>query len=158
MRQSAINFGGLFSLAAFLIFLIMPDTFRQHNLTILPWFFIGINQSLYYVLQWGSLSYMVRPAQISTAYGLVTCLQNIGCTILPPFISHLHDSNLSTSDCYRWPMIAMLTLAIISFCLKIALKIWDQIVRGGILDKVNAYEEYEKWLKAVYQEDSFCTF
>ena len=43
MRQTIINFGGLFMLATFLLFQWMPSSYTQHWLTVLPWFLLGIN-------------------------------------------------------------------------------------------------------------------
>ena len=146
-RQTVINFAGTFLIATFGLFLLLPPSQETGFITVLPWFLLGVNQSVYYVLQWGCLPYMVKPDQISTAYGLITCLQNLGCTVLPPVISYLHDSNLESPDSYRKSMMTMLVMAVVSFILKILLKIWDNTVRGGILEKVNAFEVYIQWIQ-----------
>jgi len=43
-------------------------------------------------------------------------------------------------------MLALLIVAIISLVFRIGVKIWDEVKRGGILEKVNAFEEYQHWI------------
>lgn len=146
-RQTIIIFGGVTSLATFLLFLSTPPTTTENPSpafsTVLPWVLLGLNQSIYYVLQWGSPSYMVRPSQISTAYGLFSSLQNLGCTLMPPLIAYVHD----TCESY-YPSLGLMTaFALISLALKVLLLVWDNRVRGGILQSKCPQDEFQAYLR-----------
>ena len=131
----------------FLLFLLTPETKIENQkptfLTVLPWILLGVNQAIYYVLQWGSPSYMVRSSQISTAYGLFCCFQNLGCTLMPPLVACLHDIYGS----YNPSLFIMVLFAIMSLALKIILLLWDNRVRGGILQSRCPQQDFQAYLE-----------
>lgn len=115
----------------------MPKCDRCYT-SIVPWFLLGYSLTVYYVLMFGGVSHLVRDSQTGTAYGFITCFQNIGTTFLPPLIGYIHDSTKSVNNGYFWTMIAFIIFGILSICVKITLYRWDKQVRGGILESSNA--------------------
>ena len=96
--------------------------------------FYGLSYSLFIVSEWSALAYIVEPAFLSYAYGIMTCFMNVGYCILPLIISKVHvDSNS-----YEKPELIFLGLAFISILLRVGLLWWDNLYRQGILSSVDA--------------------
>ena len=72
-RQTIVIIGGLCNLGTFVVFLLVPTCSRCYA-SVLPWFLLGLNQAIYYVLEWGAISYIVKEEQMNTAYGVLQCL------------------------------------------------------------------------------------
>ena len=119
-------------LFSFFIFLFTPTCNRCYASTV-PWLFLGFGLTVYYVLMFGSVSYLVKENQHGTAYGFITTFQNIGTFAVPPFISYIHDSTMNVNQGYFWTFIAFIMLSVISISIKIILLKWDAKNRGGIL-------------------------
>lgn len=95
-RQTIIIVQGVITLSSFLVFLSVPKC-TQCSASMFPWVFFGLGLTVYYVLMYGSVSYLVRAHQTGTAYGFITCFQNIGSFFIPPMISFIHDSTLNVN-------------------------------------------------------------
>ena len=93
----------------------------------------GFSLTIYYVLMYGSVSYLVRENQTGTAYGFITCFQNIGTTLMPPLVGYIHDSTIKIRFGYWWTQIAFIVFGTCAVCVKICLLRWDKKFRGGIL-------------------------
>ena len=91
----------------------------------------------------GSVSFMVPPARIGTAYGILCCFMNTGATILPYIASWVH---LDTNSYYTVETLFII-LAIISLSLKIYIYIWDQRKRNGILQSNTPSKDFAEYLK-----------
>lgn len=59
---------------------------------------MGIAFSLVPAVMWPSVTYLVRPNQLGTAYGLMTMLQNIGLTVCNLAAGFLNDSNKASAE------------------------------------------------------------
>ena len=70
---------------------------------------------------------------MGTAYGFITCFQNIGTFFIPPVISFIHDSTINVNNGYFWTFISFIVLSSCSVAIKISLLRWDAHERGGIL-------------------------
>merc|ERR1711871_1126327 len=81
-RQTIIIIAGIAPVLSSLIFLALPSCHRCYASTA-PWYLLGFSLTVYYVLMFGSVSYLVRADQTGTAYGFITCFQNIGTTLVP---------------------------------------------------------------------------
>lgn len=131
-RQTIIIAQGFLTMSAFLIFLSIPSG-NQCFASTFPWLFFGFGLTVYYVLMYGSVSYLVRDHQTGTAYGFITCFQNIGSFFIPPAISYIHDSTINVDHGYFWTFVSFIILCVCSICMKIWLLRWDATERGGIL-------------------------
>lgn len=71
-RQTVIIVQGVITLSSFFIFLAVPKC-QRCSASMYPWVFFGFGLTVYYVLMYGSVSYLVRAHQTGTAYGFITC-------------------------------------------------------------------------------------
>ena len=145
-RQTLIILQGVLTLSTFFLFLYVPTCDRCYMSTV-PWLFLGFGLTVYYTLMFGSVSYLVRENQHGTAYGFITCFQNIGTTVVPPIISYIHDSTLSINQGYFWTFIAFISLSLLSLFLKLALLKWDARVRGGVLESKTPQSKFIHYLQ-----------
>ena len=60
-----------------------------------------------------------------TAFGILTCLQNFGTTILPIAIGYIKDATSETDYGYFYVEVVFISLCMISIGLKFALYKWD---------------------------------
>merc|ERR1712224_922327 len=95
----------------------------------------------------GSVSYLVRENQTGTAYGFITCFQNIGTTLMPPLIGYIVDSTKKFHHGYFWAQIAFIFFGICSVVVKVTLYRWDQEVRGGILQSKTPQVDFLAYLE-----------
>ena len=144
-RQSIIIFGGSLQLVACIMFLILPDSNRC-VISVVPWILLGLNQSIFCVLQWGCLSYHVPEEVIGTAYGIIACFQNLGCTIMPPVVGYIHDNTQDYMHGFMYVEIFMISCSFICLILKILLLRWDNHYRNGVLQSINPMTKYEYYL------------
>ena len=70
-RQSILIFGGICNVLSFLLLFLIPDCDRCFW-SIIPWVQNALNLSTYQVLQWGSPAYLVAPADLPLAFGILT--------------------------------------------------------------------------------------
>ncbi|HBL26697.1 MAG TPA: MFS transporter [Acidobacteria bacterium] len=76
-----------------LLFLVFPIlAYTQANLWVST-VLVGIAFSLVPAVLWPSVTYLARPSQLGTAYGLLTMLQNIGLTVFNLLAGWLNDRN-----------------------------------------------------------------
>ena len=59
-RQIFVILCGFNTMSCFILFLCIPEC-DKCTISILPWYLLGISQAMYYVLMWGSFSYLVKP-------------------------------------------------------------------------------------------------
>jgi hypothetical protein len=45
---------------------------------------------------------LVKEHELGTAYGIIACMLNFGCMILPPIIGKVHDVTLLTEGGTFW--------------------------------------------------------
>ena len=128
---------GFTTLLSFIIWISIPTCDKCYFSTI-PWYLLGFSITVYYVLMFGCVSLLVRESQTGTAYGFITCFQNIGTTFIPPLISYIHDSTININFGYFWTILAFIILSILSLYVKIVLYQWDLRERGGILTRQDA--------------------
>lgn len=83
---------------------------------------------------------------MGTAYGLLSCFQNLGCTLMPPLLSYIHDNTLNVEGGYYWVHVTLALISLCSLALKIALWQWDKTKRGGILQSLKPQEMFQAYL------------
>lgn len=93
-RQKIIILGGVLHVIGVIMQMTLPDCKTGCYIVVVPLFLFGIQYSIYMILQFGSLSYIVKPQQQGTAYGILTSLQDLGCSFLPYLLAMLHDNTL----------------------------------------------------------------
>ncbi|MDH3523263.1 MAG: MFS transporter [Acidobacteriota bacterium] len=59
---------------------------------------IGVAFSLVPAVMWPAVTYLVKPSQLGTAYGLMTMLQNIGLTVFNLAAGGLNDASGASAD------------------------------------------------------------
>lgn len=123
--------------------LIHPSCVSQCGDISVAFLTYGLTASLYILTGWGSLPLVVRPEHLSTAYGLLSCFQNIGTTVLPLMLNMILDHTQS----YLMVEATFLALAFASFSLKLAIGCWDLKRRNGILMKKDPFAAFEKYLE-----------
>ena len=127
-RLQFIQMGGLFNVLGHFIYLVHPKCTMCFT-SYIPFVLYGLSYSVFIVAEWSSLSYVIHPTQLSTAYGILGSFCNIGYTVLPPLISHVHEEYNS----YRKSEQVFILLGVISILMRISLAIWDIKKRNGIL-------------------------
>jgi MFS family permease len=85
-RQAISISGGLFLLLGHVIYLYHGEC-NQCWTALVPFIFYGFGYSIFIIVLWGSVSFMVPSVWIGTAYGILTCFLNTGATILPYVVS-----------------------------------------------------------------------
>ena len=81
----------------------------------------GLYLTLYILIGWGSIPLFVKSDHLSTAYGFLSCFQNMGTTFLPLILNVILDNTKS----YKLVEFAFLLLAATSFILKLLIGWWD---------------------------------
>lgn len=109
---------------------------------VIPQFFYGLNYSVFMVLVWGCMSYLVPERSYSISQGIITCVMNFGCTILPVIFSSLHDS--TPEWLHGWGSVTSLSIAVCaaSLLLKIHIRNYDLRARGGVFESVDPFEKF----------------
>lgn len=74
-----------------LLFLVFPILGYTHMNLWVSTVLIGIAFSLVPAIMWPAVTYLVRPNQLGTAYGLMTMMQNIGLTVFNVAAGMLND-------------------------------------------------------------------
>eukprot|EP00300_Choanocystis_sp_HF-7_P023822 c25205_g1_i1.p1 GENE.c25205_g1_i1~~c25205_g1_i1.p1 ORF type:complete len:562 (+),score=114.87 c25205_g1_i1:1-1686(+) len=89
---------------------------------------------------WPSLSYVVAPEVCSTAYGMMTSVQNLGMAVFPLIIGFVQRqaSIKFTLLKYTIPIILFIACEIISLCLSLFLLVFDKRLTGGRLNATHA--------------------
>lgn len=126
--------------------LVHPSCVSQCDDISVAFLTYGLTASLYILTGWGSLPLVVRPEHLSTAYGLLSCFQNIGTTVLPLMLNMILDH---TNHSYLIVEATFLALAFVSFSLKLAIGCWDLKRRNGILMSKEPHIAFESYLKRV---------
>ena len=116
---------------------------NQCNSALVPYFLQGINQTIYGVITFGIVPYLVKPQLCGTAYGLLTCAVNFASVVVDPSIAFIHDR----TGGYFWVEVAFTILFVISFILKLWLYKWDQKKRCGILQAKEVAEKFLEYTK-----------
>lgn len=142
-RMTMIYVAGVLNLAGHLIYLVHPECERCST-SVLPFILYGFVFTFYAVVMWGCIPFLVKPANIGTAYGILTSMQNFGTTVLPMIISGIHDQ----TDGFFWVEFAFAVLALVSLGLKYSLHRWDTRKRNGILQSRTPAHEFSKYLAA----------
>ena len=120
--------------------LFLPDCTDACPIASLPYIAYGLNFTIYAVISWGSVPYLINDQKnIATAYGIMTCIQNIGTTIMPIFIGYVKDSTTDVDYGYFWVEVWFTIFCTISIILKIILYKWDKKVRNGVLSSKDPY-------------------
>ena len=84
--------GGFINLLTHMLMLLLPDCTDGCSIAILPYLIYGVSYSIYLVAIWGALPFIIQEKKnLGTAYGILTCLQNLGTTIMPLLIGFIHD-------------------------------------------------------------------
>ncbi len=92
-RRSLFMAGG-----TLLLLLVFPVLLYTHWSLWVSTVFLGIAFSLVPAVMWPSVTYLVRPNQLGTAYGLMTMLQNVGLTVFNLVPGWLNDRNLASAE------------------------------------------------------------
>ena len=123
--------------------LIHPICKGQCNDVIGIYLIYGLYLTLYILIGWGSIPLFVRENHLSTAYGFLSCFQNIGTTVLPLALNFILDSTKSYKD-VEYTFIFIL---LISLSLKLIIGYWDWKKRGSILMSKNPFISFENYIK-----------
>ena len=134
--------GGYLTLFSHTLQLFLPDCFECWY-SIIPIFNYGLSLTVYFVVMWGSVSFLVEPQYIGTAYGVLSCIQNFGCTFMPPLLANIHDFSKSIDHGYFWTEVSLVIFSAISLFMKYKLYHWDKNVRGNILQDTSPYKKFK---------------
>ena len=102
--------------------------------SIIPQVIYGFCITFYICILFGIVPYLVEAKKIGTAYGIVTCFQNIGTTVLPLLVSVVSDH---TGHSNTYVQLCFLGVAALSMATKFALIRWDQVARNGLLQALD---------------------
>jgi len=95
-----------------------------------PQVMIGIAYSIYAAAIWPSVSLVVDEANLGTAYGVITALQNFGLTVVPLIVGAIQ----SKTDTYIWCSVFFAAFAAVGTVFGVLVVIED-LRAGGILSK-----------------------
>ena len=87
----------------------------------IPFIFYGMSYSIFVIAIWGSIGFIAKPSQIGTAYGMLTCFNNLGSTVLPLLASYTHESTNS----YKFVEFLFILISLGAVLCKILLYYWD---------------------------------
>ena len=124
---------GALRVIADLIQISLPECEDACWQSVIPYVIYGISYAIFMGVNFTCVSYLVEPKKQSLAFGLITCFLNTGISIFPPFVGYIHDQTIDVGYGYFWIYMLFIFLSIISLCLKIGIKVWDQKKRFGIL-------------------------
>jgi MFS family permease len=112
-RSTLMVFGSLLLMPVYLMM-----AYTRVNVYI-PMAMMGVAFSLIPALMWPSVSYIVEPSKVGTAYGLMTMVQNIGLTGLNKFVGavnthrHAGGSNPAGYNAMMWIFSALAVLGLV---------------------------------------------
>jgi MFS family permease len=93
-RAFLICFSSVILIIAFTSSLMMPECHQCYN-EVYPLILTGIGYSIYAAAIWGSVPYVVKSAQVGSAFGMATAIQNIGLVIAPTAVGYIKDATKS---------------------------------------------------------------
>ena len=142
MRMTCIFLSNMLGFVAHSINLMHGECDRCWT-SVIPFCIIGIQVSSYNVVQYGNfIPILIKPKSHGTAFGILTCCQNIGTTIFPFLIGKIKDRYG-----FFWVDVALLITCSIITCLRVTLFFWDRKKRGSILQSKTASSKFEAYLK-----------
>ena len=131
-------------LAGHLLNLLLPDCRDTCWLAVVPYLLYGINNTIQVVVVYGSVPYLVDNSNsYGTAYGILTCLQNVATCLMSILIGYIHDRTPDQGKGYFWLEITFIILRGITFLLTFQILKWDIVTRGGILFSINPQGKME---------------
>jgi len=104
--------------------------------SVVPFVLYGLQLTIYNVVSWGMIPYLVPENSTGTAYGIVTSCQNIGTTLMPLVMSSIHDHTKGN----KYVDIVFILFCLWSMFFKFCLYRWDVQKRNGILQGKNPAE------------------
>jgi len=117
--------------AAFLVVAHMVMGFT-HPPAPVPLVIIGASYCVYAAAMWPSVSYVVEPRVLGTAYGFITSVQNGGLAVVPLIVGAIKDKTGS----YRYVELFFACFAFCGVFIGIALNIVDARA-GGVLNRAH---------------------
>lgn len=144
-RTTIMITGGVLTLGSHIFQLLLPDCIECWY-SVIPIFNYGLSLAVYFVVMWGSVSFLVEPKYIGTAYGVLSCIQNLGCTIMPPLLGFIHDMSLKVDHGYFWTELALIVFSLISLMMKYKLYRWDMTYRDNLLQDKQPYQKFQQYL------------
>jgi len=126
-------------IATFTTSMLMPKCDQCYN-EVYPLVLTGIGYSIYAAAIWGSVPYVVEPAQVGTAFGMATAIQNIGLVIAPTAVGSIKDATKDIDHGFFYMNAFFISINIIGLLLNMSLYYIDIYQNDGILDKVDQGE------------------
>ena len=90
-RALIIMFSSCIVCLACVITMFLPNYTEENWIIMVPLCMLGVGYSVYASALWGSIPYVVKPANLGTAFGITTAVQNTGLTIAPLAIGYIQD-------------------------------------------------------------------
>ena len=92
----------LAGLGGHILNLLLPDC-DGCWMAVIPYVLYGINNTVQEVVVYGSVPFLVdNEKSLGTAYGILTCLQNMGTCLMSICIGYIHDKTPTQSKGYFW--------------------------------------------------------
>ena len=95
------------------------------SLSLIPYFQYGLNVSALWVIQWSSIPYLVEKKALGTAYGIISCLDNLLLTIALPLIGWIQQKTIAKHG-YWYVCLTFLIMSYSSLFVKIIFFQWEK--------------------------------
>ena len=89
-RAFLVCLSSVILIIAYTASMMMPECHKCYN-EVYPLVLTGIGYSIYAAAIWGSVPYVVNPAQVGSAFGMATAIQNIGLVVAPTAVGYIKD-------------------------------------------------------------------
>lgn len=121
---------------------------------IVPYIFFGINYTVNTIVAYGAIPYVVDdPSKLGTAYGVFTCLSNLGNTVIAYLAAVIQENTQTVGFGYFWVEIFFIFMSILLLFTVVALYYIDKIYRNGILCSADPFAKFEEFNSKEYKDD-----
>ena len=114
--------------------MMMPECHKCYN-EVYPLVLTGIGYSIYAAAIWGSVPYVVNSAQVGSAFGMATAIQNIGLVVAPTAVGYIKDQTKSVDYGFFYMNSFFILINILGLVMNMGLYYIDIYRNNGVLDK-----------------------
>lgn len=133
-RAFLVCMSSVILIIAYTASMMMPECHQCYN-EVYPLVLTGIGYSIYAAAIWGSVPYVVAPAQVGSAFGMATAIQNIGLVFAPTAVGYIKDQTKSVDYGFFYMNSFFILINIIGLIMNMGLYYIDIYRNNGVLDK-----------------------
>ena len=111
-------------------------------MSLVPLVLLGLSYTIYAVVLWGSLPYMVEARVLGTAFGICTTFQNLGTVIAPPVLAYFLGEKTKS---FIYADIFFLVNSLLALMFNLLIYCYDKSNRDNLLQSKEPLARFEAY-------------